>query len=783
MRTLFALIAMSQLLAASPVIKEVYPHGAKRGTTFTLELRGTDLAAGAKVETALPASFSRLVPSTDPMRAIAELPFLVVLKPDVPVGLYPVRLLTDDGYSNVVLFAVGDFPEVEENETKNPKELNDTLVTAQPVPVPSTVSGTLSGADVDHFSFNAKASQKLVFEVIARRAGSAVDPAIEILDAAGHEIARNDDAPGIGVDSRVQVTFAKNGKYFVRLHDTRYSDQTQNFYRLTIAAYDFADGIFPLGGRRGEPANVSLLGGNLAAPVVVKPDVNTTGALTPVRLPGSPTLPFWFALSDKRELLEPASGDRALDDGVVMNGRIDSPGEVDAYRVAVKPRENWFIELVGASLGSPIEGLITIFDEKGKKLASRAGSGGLDAILPFTVPADVNAISVAVEDQLGRGGPAFAYRLEARRQEPDFTAELLTPFVNVPRGGTAQVPVLVRRRGYQGPLRVRIQNLPDGFVQAGGHVPNESADQSFNTDNQGFRTARTVITITASPDAKPVPAQLTVVAEATTADGKIVRRAAAPGLVTAIKGERQKPFTAAWLNMALPMAMGKPIPVAIDTPVPMARLSQGFDWPINYTVRRASGAKMPVLVDEDTVGNVGNLRILKPESKDKPEGKDPDSGHFELSTNFATPATWFDVLLEAEVEIAGKTVNVTSPAIEVEVVPGYDVTLDKPKLELEAGRPLTITGKVRREPTFEGGVIRVAAGDLPDDVKCASAEVPADSTAFAIACEATPAAKPGSYPIRITSVAPNTGRKAKEEYKVADIDTNLIVMPIAKAAR
>ena len=37
---------------------------------------------------------------------------------------------------------------------------------------------------VDNYTFTAKAGQKLVFEVEARRAGSGVDPAIEIFDAA-----------------------------------------------------------------------------------------------------------------------------------------------------------------------------------------------------------------------------------------------------------------------------------------------------------------------------------------------------------------------------------------------------------------------------------------------------------------------------------------------------------------------------------------------------------------------------------------------------------------------
>ena len=93
----------------------------------------------------------------------------------------------------------------------------------------------------------------------------------------------------------------------------------------------------------------------------------------------------------------------------------------------------------------------------------RYAANGSDPVVPFTVPENVHEVTVTVEDVLGRGGPEFGYRLKALRQPPDFTVELLTPFVNVPAGGTAQVPVLVRRRGHDGAVQLRIPNLPSGF--------------------------------------------------------------------------------------------------------------------------------------------------------------------------------------------------------------------------------------------------------------------------------------------------------------------------------
>ena len=67
--------------------------------------------------------------------------------------------------------------------------------------------------------------------------------------------------PG-GVDARVDVTFREDGDYYVAVHDSKFSSQAQNFYRLKIGSFAYADGIFPLGWKRGADVEVELFGGN-----------------------------------------------------------------------------------------------------------------------------------------------------------------------------------------------------------------------------------------------------------------------------------------------------------------------------------------------------------------------------------------------------------------------------------------------------------------------------------------------------------------------------------------
>src|SRR6185369_17584962 len=145
-----------------------------------LAVRGDGLTASTKVQSSIPGAVSRLVTKNP-----GEVAVLVEVAKDAHPGLYPLRVINEDGLSNVMLFAVGIFPEVEEKEILQPKPGNGTIETAEAVPVPVIVNGTLTAADIDVYSFNAKAGEKLVFEVEARRAGSAIDPHLEVLDAAG----------------------------------------------------------------------------------------------------------------------------------------------------------------------------------------------------------------------------------------------------------------------------------------------------------------------------------------------------------------------------------------------------------------------------------------------------------------------------------------------------------------------------------------------------------------------------------------------------------------------
>jgi hypothetical protein len=89
--------------------------------------------------------------------------------------------------------------------------------------LPVSITGIARYRQAERFWFQAKEGDKLVFEVRAQRYGSPVDSILRILDAAGKEVAKNDDAnfPGANFnkDSQIVHTFREAGRYQIEMRN------------------------------------------------------------------------------------------------------------------------------------------------------------------------------------------------------------------------------------------------------------------------------------------------------------------------------------------------------------------------------------------------------------------------------------------------------------------------------------------------------------------------------------------------------------------------------------
>jgi hypothetical protein len=683
-RSFTAGLLLCQLaFAGAPVITELQPRGAERGHAFTLIIKGRDLPVDARIFSTLPASFTpvKADESAMPGRSIA---FLVEPKSDVTPGVYPIRIESSKGISNVLLFTIGTFPETAEEESlpyAKPNR-NDSIETAEPIQsAPVTVNGTLRGPERDVFRVYGKAGERRVFEVEARRCGSAIDPVLRILDGNGKQLAINDDAPGAGLDPRIDFTFPREGNYYVEVHDARFSKQAQNFYRLKMGSYEYADGIFPLGGKRGETTEVTFFGSDLKTPVKTAVDLRGVAAearLTTVSLPDSPALPMTFAVSDLPEIMEAPNG--TLPVPSVMNGRLSKPGAIDRFKVQVEPGETLLFELQARELGtSRLEGIITVYDASGKKLDS-AGDKPLpedvfaiqgssrtssDPFLSLKVPKDVHEITVAVEDLAERGGPLYGYRLVTRRDVEEFQLSLAEPYVNIPAGGTALLNVVVDRRGYDGPIQLSIPDLPKGVQIDGGLIPREYGDEHHHTYNR-----EGIVTLTAAPGVELSSRQLVVWGEGKLSSGETIRRRArTPGMLVRVAGataqgvvDRQRPVSASWLGFDLPAAISEPPAATLEVKqTGVKQLEEGGRYEFEYTWNLRAGTP-PKDVDVEIVG-ARDIRItdMKPSEK---------GGTFVVNTTKATDPARYDLYINGALKTEGGEEKIVSRPIAFEVTGG-----------------------------------------------------------------------------------------------------------------
>jgi hypothetical protein len=125
---------------------------------------------------------------------------------------------------------------VDKTATIAEKKPNNSFRNAQPVQVPQNIDGLVERGQVPSvFRFEGKAGQILVIEVHAARHGSALDSVLTLHNDIGQIVGSNDDF-GDSTDSRLEVTLAKNGTYFLSLIDAHDQGGPTHVFRITVRA-------------------------------------------------------------------------------------------------------------------------------------------------------------------------------------------------------------------------------------------------------------------------------------------------------------------------------------------------------------------------------------------------------------------------------------------------------------------------------------------------------------------------------------------------------------------
>jgi hypothetical protein len=499
----------------APVLQPPGPLGIQRGTSLDLTLTGTNLADPTALWSSMPGKI--VIPADgkngkDPAKFVAK----VEVPKDAPLGLYPVRVATLRGMSNLRLFCVDDLPQVAEVNT------NHTIAMAQAVTPPCVVVGLADAEASDYFKVTVAAGQRLSFEVLGRRLGSVFDPQLTLHDAkTGRELVGgyNNDAPGLQTDARLTYVFKTAGEYVVGLRDVSYRGGGDFHYRLRIGDFPCATTPLPLAVKRGSKTLVNFSGPMTegVAPVeVTAPADPMTEAVwvTPRGANGLSGWPVLLALSNLDEVVEqepnnePAKANRIPVPGAVT-GRFQEKGDIDHYVLPLKKGVAYRIEAHTQEHHSPTEVYMTVRDAKGVNQLA-ATNPAAPPRLDFTPPADGDFI-LTVEHIHGWGGPDEVYRVTVAPVEPGFELVLPTDRLDVPPGGAVAVPVYLTRQGHTGSIEL-------SAVGAAGVAG--TATIGAGTAPPPNQPAATLV-LTAGADQAPGPRIFRVAAKATI-NGKAV---------------------------------------------------------------------------------------------------------------------------------------------------------------------------------------------------------------------------------------------------------------------
>ncbi|MFM1902830.1 MAG: hypothetical protein RLZZ440_730, partial [Planctomycetota bacterium] len=248
--------------------------------------------------------------------------------------------------------------------TVPPLEPNDSMAQATPVvPVANAASlsavvgdGAYGARDVDLFQVDLLATQQLTLAVVAAAAGSSLDSYLRLFDAAGRQLAANDDSAS-SVDSGLVFTATTAGRYYVGV---------SGFGNASYAAGS------PGSGTAGSTGSYRL---DLAFSEVEPPEPEPEN-------PGEPNDTLATATVGL------AAGEDVAELAGMIGDGLNAAADVDLFSVVLGVGDLLEVAVRGQAIGSSLDSYLRFFDAAGGQLAANDDFGGsFDSGLTFTAAA------------------------------------------------------------------------------------------------------------------------------------------------------------------------------------------------------------------------------------------------------------------------------------------------------------------------------------------------------------------------------------------------------------
>lgn len=301
------------------------------------------------------------------------------------------------------------------------------------IQIPTAITGVAQYRRPESFFFDAKAGETMVFEVRAHRYGSPVDAVLRIIDSQGQEVAKNDDDkhPGIAFnkDPRLLYAFQQAGRYEL---------QVRNLSKVTGEDYPYL--------------------------------LTATHARPRVEL---------MLADDRPYIYEGADG--SLKVQIIRH---------DGYEGPVSLHVEGLPEGISAK---PVE--VPAVDDEGKITLEASGVEPGTFVQIKVVAEQSEAVawrSVRIASGGGEGATFASVEhatLSVVEASP-FELEVGFSSANLVKGGTVEIPVMIRRtEGFDESIRFSAKNLPKGVHLKA--VTAEAADTSVTIELQADHSVAT----------------------------------------------------------------------------------------------------------------------------------------------------------------------------------------------------------------------------------------------------------------------------------------------------
>jgi len=448
----------------------------------------------------------------------------ITIAPDAPPGKRELRVASPQGLSNPLVFYVGQLPEFTEEEKidvvhpaanlPRAQAINQVQIvqpaTNMRVTLPAVVNGRIkpglprpqaqvrqgqpyTPGEADRYRFEASKGQELVIAASARDLMPYLADAVPgwfqavltLYAPSGKEAAYCDDYR-FHPDPVLHYTVPQDGEYMVEIKDALYRGREDFVYRIAIGQLPYVTGIFPLGGPAGARTTVQAAGWNLPVHQLTMDAQGKAPGVYPLYVPDgslvSNTLPF--QVDTLPEILEkepndtPATAQR-VKLPVMVNGRIDRPGDWDVFSFEGRAGQAVVAEVYARRLESPLDSVLRLTDAKGTQVAFNddcedKGEGletfHADSRIMTTLPA-AGIYYLYIGDTEHQGGADYAYRLRIGEPRPDFELRISPSAIDINPGQTVPVTVTaLRKDGFSGDIAISLKDAPAGFSLAGAGI-------------------------------------------------------------------------------------------------------------------------------------------------------------------------------------------------------------------------------------------------------------------------------------------------------------------------